>query len=119
MSAENTIKHRSPNKTAFATRDEDCVCCARPQLTVEVAEAHADGDHQRQDDAPVEAAAELPLLLLLVPGRLRLGLRRRRPLGLRARHPAPPRAPLAHGRAARAAALVAARLLGAGLRGER
>lgn len=91
--------------------------CPFPELTVEVSEAHADGDHQRQDDAPVEAAAEVSLVLL-VAGRLWLGPGRGRPLGLGARHPALPGAPLAHRGAALAAALIAARLSGAGLRWE-
>lgn len=90
------------------------MCSALPELTVEVSEAHADGDHQCQDDAPVEAAAEVALVLL-VPGRLCLGLRWGRLLGLGARHPALPRAPLAHGWAALAAGFIAAGLLGAGL----
>lgn len=95
----------------------DSVCPAVPELTIEVPEAHADGDHQRQDDASVQAAAELALVLLLA-GRLHLGRARGWPLGLTARHPAFPGAPLAHRGAALAAAVIAAGLGCAALRGK-
>lgn len=91
------------------------MCSAFSELTIEVSKAHADGNHQCQDDAPVQATAELALVLLL-PGRLRLGLRRRPRLGLGARHPALPRAPFAHRGAGLAAGFITAGLIGAGLR---
>lgn len=57
-------------------------------LTIEVSKAHADCNHQSQNDASIKATTELPLVLLLL-GRFRLWTNRRPALSLRARDQPP------------------------------
>lgn len=85
------------------------------ELTIEVSKAHADCNHQSQDDASVKATAELAFVLLFF-GRVRLGFCRWPTLSLGAGHQPLPSPAFSHCGTGLVASFITARFIIASLR---